>query len=144
MPLTITQARDEILGVLKSAIDGSNSYKNTPIVYDDAEESIPTDVRTSWIRATMRHATGVQATLGAASGKARYNRTGTLAVQVFTPLSGGNVTSDALATIILQAYQNAPSVGGAWYSRFDFKELGRDRGWNLTLVLISFDYDELV
>jgi hypothetical protein len=116
MPATIAQARDQICKVLKDALAANMTYASTPVLWDDTEGDPPKDTKTTWIRHTIQHSQGGVASLGNSAGKKRRKRSGTMACQVFLPINGGSVTSDALvlsSCLRMRAVQPRTGFGSA-------------------------------
>lgn len=144
MPLTVEQARDEMSQVLKDALAAAQSgYQNILVLWDDTDGDPPKDVATPWLRHTIKHALGGNASLGGADGKKRRFRGGVLAVQIFTTPGDGNSTADALIGIIMQAYEDGSAAAGVWYRNVRFTEIGFSGGWKQTNVYADFEYDEV-
>jgi hypothetical protein len=143
MSTTVAQARDEMLGVLKAALAAESSYSSVLVIWDDTEKSPPKDVKVTWLRALVKHATGSPASLGGSDAKRKYKRTGDLIVQLFTPVGDGRSTADALVTIIMKAYEKGSTPNGVWFRNVRFKEIGLSDGWTQTNIYADFEYDEL-
>jgi hypothetical protein len=142
--LTIAQARDEILTMLKTAIDAS-SYDDIEIRYQDipvervnsvagADENPP-----PFLQVEIMHLGGGQTSLGPV---ARWTRRGLLRVQVFAPTGLGMSTLDEIAQIVLDAYEGHSSPGGVWFRNGHIREMGPDGIWTRMDVLVDFTYNE--
>lgn len=140
MTATITAARDQMNKLVRDAwIAAGRSDAN--IRYDDASSLNPANTQ-SWIRITVRHQTGSQANL-AGDGKRRWERNGTLFVQLFTPVGDGNKDSDTCIKIILDAIEGKTTSGGVWFRRVRVNEIGkRENQYNVN-VLADFTYEEM-
>lgn len=146
MPIAnITAARDAIIDHFKAAWDAMDLEVGESIpevIYDDAENEIP-DGRDSWVRVSVRHAAGAQATLGGVGGR-RFRKTGDVTVYVFTPVGGGLTRNDALAKVAVDAFEGE-STGGAGgaivFRNVRSQEIGRDGAWFQTNVIADFEYD---
>lgn len=110
------------------------------LIYDDFKGKTP-DGPDAWARITVRHNGGGQITM-AGAGKNRYNRTGTLYVNLFAPPGDGLRALDPLTKIALDAFEGK-TVSGIWFRKCQVRELGIVQGWNQTNVLINFSYDEI-
>lgn len=155
MPAVDTaSARDEILGRLHVALnDVSSPYAGIAVVYDDAVADIPGGEQTpapdpvvpsgqSWLRVGLRHADGEAVSLGTINGKRRYEQSGILFIQMFTPSGDGQRLADPLGDFILDIFR----TGGATPSGVQFRsarriEVGKSGAWLLTNCLVDFQYD---
>lgn len=138
LSLTYTQARDEILTLLKAAWDPT-TY---PMIYDDLKGSVPT-TSTPWARATLKHFTGNQSTLANDVGNRRFSRSGNLTVQIFTESGKGLSLSDTLAKIVTDAFEGQTSPSGIWFRNVRYNEAVADGNWYQVNVIVDFEYDEL-
>lgn len=147
-------ARDEILSRLLTMLNAS-PYNGIAVVYDDAVADHPKGEPTvtppatppvpagkPWLRVGVRHADGVQASLGSVNGKRRQEMSGILFIQMFTPTGDGHKLADPLGDAILDAYR----TGGQTASGVQFRsarrvEVGKDGAWFLTNCLVDFQYD---
>lgn len=143
MPSTTKQARDEILGRLKSTVDALTAPPGPlTIIYDDAKKEPPRDA-TSWARARVQHTTGRQASLSGATGVKRWERGGFLIVQLFTPAKEGQNLSDDLASIIRGAFEGYSTPSGVWFRNPRINEVGQDGTWYQVNIFVDFLYDEI-
>jgi Bacteriophage related domain of unknown function len=149
-PNTAT-ARDEILARLTAAL--ATPYPDLAVVYDDAVADQPKGEQPAapdppvpsgkpWLRVGVRHAGGETASLGSINGKRRFEQSGILFIQMFTPSGDGGKLADPLGDTILDAYR----TGGATASGVQFRsarrvEVGKDGAWFLTNCLVDFQYD---
>jgi hypothetical protein len=135
--MTPEQAVDAILDIFKAAWD-TTGY---PALYDDKSGEIPTS-ETPWARATIKHATGAQSTLAGASGTKRFTETGTLFVQVFTPVGDGSTACYKLAKVVRDAYRDArdPEL---WFRNVFLEEIGINKAFRQINVQATFSYDEV-
>ncbi|MCP4897717.1 MAG: hypothetical protein GY906_12155 [bacterium] len=142
MSADITQARDEILAVFKTAWDaGAESAGLTVLYWDLAQDPPPTG---AWARVTVRHSDGNQATLSNSVGQRRFRHEGTVFVQIFTPLDEGLTLADALTSIVKYAFEGeVTSPGRVIFRRVRVNEVGRDGQWFQVNVLADFEYDDI-
>lgn len=142
MTATLLQARDEILGALKTAWDADPGSTGLPVLYSDTEEDVP--ATGAWARVTVQHNEGFQATLSNAVGARRFRRLGTVTVQVFTPHNEGGTLSDTLATVAKNAFEGVTtSPGRVIFRNVRVNEVGQDKEWFQVNVLADFEYDEI-
>lgn len=135
--MTFDEARDIILGFFKAAWDP----KGFPAVWTDVPGSAPTS-ETVWARATIRHATGRQASLSDDQGAKRWSRTGTVYIQVFAPVGDGSKAGYDAAQLVVDAFQAArhPNV---WFRDVRMSEAGTSGAFEQLNVLATFSYDDV-
>ena len=140
MSATPTQARDEILSKFHEAWDADETSATVPVLYWDIDQEVPGSG--AWVRITVRHATGGQATLSNEVGARRFRYTGTVFVQIFTPHADGMVISDDLAAIAMRAFEGeVTSPGRVIFRQVRLNEAGHDGQWFQSNVLADFEYD---
>lgn len=163
MPSTFDAARDEIQAAFTVAWDAgtpavtgttapeifyegvARGTKGTNLV-DDSEP--PHDA--AWTRIFIRHNLGEQATLSDESGVRRFEKFGTITIQVFAPLAegtGGSPPSFAglLAEVAKSAFEGKRTLpGNVWFRDVRINEVGVSGPWFQVNVLAEFRYDELV
>lgn len=95
-----------------------------------------------WVRATIRHADAYQSSLtGPLEGKKRYQREGTLHVQIFTPTGDGLTAATEAAEKVAEGLEDFrhPVL---WFRNVRIEDAVLDRaGLNQTKVLATFKYD---
>lgn len=100
----------------------------------------------AWAMVTIAHGLSGQATLGKV-GERMFERTGTVTVQVFTPLSRGQglTQAQALASIARDAFEGktAGPNGEIWFRDAAATEVGPDGAWYQMNASAFFIYDEL-
>ena len=145
MPATTATARDEILGRLKSVVDGLTSPPGPlKVIWDDKKDQPPRANPTeSWARALVQHTTGRQASLSGATGRKRWERGGFLIVQLFTPALEGQNLADELGSIIRGAFEGYSTPSGVWFRNPRINEVGQDGAWLQTNIFVDFLYDEV-
>lgn len=145
MPANVSQARDQMNGVLKAAMDAAGSPINTIVlIWDDTlNDPEPPATPTPWARVSIRHNKGQQGSLSGALGKQRWVRSGFISVQLFTFAGKGNVVSDQIIAIIQTAYEGKTTVGGLIFRNVRFTEIGQSGPWLQVNITIDFEYDEI-
>lgn len=140
MAATRQQARDEILAVVKAAVDAYNTAHSASVavIYDDVDANKP-DGTVTWIRAIVKHGPTPQQTLGAA-GNRRFLNTGMLFAQVFTPFGDGNTVQDPLSDALIKALRQ--HQGETWFHGVAGKDVGKDGPWFQVNVTTEFLYHE--
>lgn len=136
MTATVEQARDEMNALLKDALG------STQIVWDDVPANVPNGPA-PWARVTVRHNAGGQATLSRQAGLSRYNRTGTIYVNLFAMPGDGLRVLDPLTKMALDALEGKTTPSGIWLTQVRVRELGIVKGWYQVNVLANFSYDEI-
>lgn len=139
MSLTITQARDEMLSMVKAAIDAS-SYAGMTIIWDDDSAPAPKADDEPYMRVKVNHLWGGQTSLG--KPKSRFERNGVIRCKVCTKKGSGMSVSDEIVQIVLDAFEGQSSPGGVWFRNASPQEGGEDGIWSQTDVVIEFKYTE--
>jgi hypothetical protein len=106
-----------------------------------------------WARWRCQHATGAQGSLSNVLGKRRFNRGGTLFIQVFTPLNASELASYDETEIVVGAYEGKTTPSGVWFRNVRIQEInqgvqtGASDGnvtlWEQKNVLVDFIYDQI-
>lgn len=138
MSLTITEAKDDILAMVKTAWDTTGKI----MIYDDIGGVIP-DTADAWARTTLRHTNANQATLSGGLGTQNYDRSGILTIQIFTPSGKGLASSDIYAKLMMDAFEGKQSANGVWFRNVRLNEIGPDGNFFQTNVVVDFEYREL-
>ena len=111
----------------------------TPFTFDNEAYSPP---NTEWVRLSVRHTGSTQDTLGAV-GNRRFERVGSVFVQIYVPTDIGTLRMDELATIARETYEGK-SLTGTTIRFLDVivRELGVDGQFYQAVVEATFEYDE--
>jgi hypothetical protein len=135
--LTISEARDEIFAIVNTAW-GTRG----PIQWPDMA-NFDTPANGMWLRVTLKHQTGGQVSLSDAVGQKRWQRIGTLWMQVFTDRGDGLETNYGVCQEMLDAFQGVATAGGVWFRNTRINEVGVDGAFQLNNVLTQFQYDQI-
>lgn len=141
MTLTITQARDEALEIVKDALATSTPVVSE-VVYTDTPDDVPT-TKVFWARVTMRHQEAEVTSLSGGIGQQRYTRTGNVFVQLFAPDGEGQEDMDAVAQHLLDALEGKTTAGGMIFRAVRYNEVGSDGPWFQGNVSAEFEYDQV-
>lgn len=138
----ITQARNEIMTVLKTAWDANDESCEQPLQYGGrAQKPASTD---AWARVTLLHNDGGQSSLSNEGGVRRFSYTGIVTVQVFTLIGDGLVLSDVLVQIVKDAFAGVSTIPGNVHLRnVRPREIGETGPWHQVNVITDFEYDEV-
>lgn len=136
---TFTEARDDILGMVKTAWATAGSYT---LLYDDIKGVIPTTA-VPFARAIVRHNTGRQSSLSGGLGTKKFTRQGVLSIQIFSVSGTGLQSADSLCKIMMDAFEGKASPNGVWFRNARINEIGADGFWFQTNVIIEFEYEEI-
>lgn len=137
MTATFSEAYNDILTIFKDAWDTTGYdtiYSN--VTGDPPETQVP------WARVNIQHGFGDQ-TLGDASSKIRYTRTGLFFGQLFMPTGEGLPELYDLAKLIADAYEGKSTPNGVWFRNVRVNEVGPDGSWYQINVIAEFTYDEV-
>lgn len=147
--LTNTQARNEIMAMFRTAwLAGAFNtckvfYPNTST---DPLDSTPLTGQTNpngWVRAMCHNVASRQSTLSGAQGEQRFTRTGIFVAELYAPRGTGLSSSDAMAKIVLDAFEGKRSPSGIWFRDVRQTEIGPDGEWYQVNVVAEFTYDQV-
>lgn len=105
-----------------------------------------------WARWSCQHATGNQASLANVIGRRKWNRQGSIIVQVFTPLNASELSAYDTAEIVVGAYEGKTTPSGVWFRNVRVQEANRDINggvaantalWQQRNVIADFLYDQI-
>jgi hypothetical protein len=105
-----------------------------------------------WARWRCQHSTGNQASLANVIGRRRWNRSGSIIVQVFTPLNASELSAYDTAEIVVGAYEGKTTPSGVWFRNVRVQEANRDINgglqanvslWQQRNVIADFLYDQI-
>lgn len=138
MSATFEQARDEMFALLRTALLASaiSSRVGWPTVANDA---LPPSTQVPWARVQLFHGPGGQ--VGFGDGLRKYERTGTLITQVFSPR--GLNTGYQLAKIVADALEGKATPRGVWFRNVRIAEAGADGNFDQINVIADFEYTEV-
>lgn len=147
MSLTILAARDEMLALFQTAWLADANSLAVPIIWEDVTDDPPfTDTAKNpdpWVKITVNHSAGGQATLANDAGKSRFRRQGVIVVGVYTPFGTGRTKADTLAEIAMKAFEGKKTAGGVWFRAVRMNEGTRTGAWTVTQVFAEFQYEEV-
>lgn len=129
-----SEARDAINAHIAAALPG------VAILWPDTPQSIPSGQE--WVRPTIRHAYGGQASLADANGKRKFKHAGVLIIQCFTPVGDGLVDSDVLVQKLLDYFETIRS-SPIWYRNIRAMEVGKDGAAEQVNFMADFQYDNI-
>lgn len=146
--LTFEQARDYILDKFKLAWDTNSPTVNGGSAPDVEYQNIAPEKahlgkgNKAWARATVRHATGEQRSMGT-PGNRIFTRRGVVTIQIFTPAGKqGLVLADRLGKVAVDAFEGEEtSTGDVWFRNVTYREVGVDGNWFQVNALAEFEYD---
>lgn len=139
MTATRTEARDDCMGLINTALNGHDVLIHWPgnVERKPASNEV-------WIRVSMSHVLSAQSALGKdQDGNRCYTHTGMLTAEVFTPMGDGLSQDDALAIVLRNAMKAARTPHGVILRNATAREAGADGGWHRTVVSADFEYDEV-
>lgn len=143
MTATVKEACDDMNGMVNDIMTAQ--WPAVVLRWQGLEEANPPDAQTSWVRVTILHATGSQASLASDIGKRRWNRTGSLVVQCFVPLTkGGLDVARAIAASLQDGMQGKNSPHCVWFRNATVNEVGKDASWFQVNFVITFTYDDVL
>ena len=134
--MTPAEARD----IIFAAAIAPCHVVSCPVVFTDLPEDIPdSDL---WCRFTIRHSFGSLSSLGNATGKLKYEQSGTLFVQVFSRIGQGFIDAYSLAQDIMVALRKEKN-GCVWFRNVRINEIGQAGGFSQINVIANFSYEDV-
>lgn len=102
----------------------------------------------TWARWNLDYAGGRQSTF-AKNGQRKFEKTGLVYVNVFTPLGAGLADARDASQIAIFAYEGKRTPSDVWFRNVRIESEGHGRGggrnksWWTTLVVAEFTYEHL-
>lgn len=111
-----------------------------PLTLENEEFSVPDSG--PWARMTSRITASTQETLGRPTNR-RFERSGSLFVQIFDDVDAGTARSKTLAQTVLEGFEGVRLSNNSirFYDVIP-REIGPDGRWYQTNVEINFEFDE--
>lgn len=142
MTTTTANAIDECAALFRDA--AALAYPTAELRWTGVETNEPPPTEGAWMRWTMQHNDGSQASLACEHGHRRWRRNGLIIVQCFGPLDkGGQTLAQRMAESVRDAYQGTATPGGVWFRNATTSEVGVDRAWYQVNAIIQFTYDDV-
>ena len=110
----------------------------TPFTLDN--ESFD-DPNSSWVRLVVRNRISGQDTLGPTSLR-KFLRSGSIFVQVFTPVKRGTSEGDRLAKRVRDIFEGVRLGPESWVNEVDIREVGPGTKWYQHNVEASLTYED--
>lgn len=146
---TRAEARDAILGLVRTAWLADPTSASLPLLYADAgREDPPGDDASgnpgAWARLSVQHTPGAsgQASLGTV-GNRLFDRVGVFTAQIFTAKGTGLVLSDQLSTIVTDALEAGLADKSVWFKNVSSAEVDQNGAWFQINVTAEFSYREV-
>lgn len=151
MSITYNAARDAInlqfYTDWQALAPAQNNSVEPPVRWMGDDSGNNPDPAQPWAWITILHGPSFQDTLGPdAAGGRSFQRTGTVTIQIFAPLSRGQglTQAEALAIIARNAFEGRTAGSGEiWFRNVAIQEVGADGAWFQVNVVADFLYDEL-
>jgi hypothetical protein len=145
MTLTLAQARDAIGVLINTAWLAGPPTDVIPMLWDNVKGDPPgedgsTTQAGPFARTTVRVTEAAQIT----QGRRRFQTTGTVTVQIFTPFGDGHTLGDELVQIILDLLRgHVGGTDGLWFFDISPAEIGVTGPWFQINAGASFRFQEL-
>lgn len=145
MTLTLSAARDAVIKLVDDEWAANVLTSTYQMQYDNVKLDKPgedgvTTQPLPWGRTTVRIISSPQVT----QGRRRYETTGIVTVQVFTPFGDGHELGDPIVQMLLDILRaHVGSTDGLWFFEIQGNEIGQDGPWFQTNVEAGFRYQEL-
>lgn len=133
--MNIEEARDVMLGHATAALPA-----DFLITYTDMQPEQTLDGKSAWSRITVKHLDGGQRGFGG-DGTRKFENTGILCIEIFTPVGTGQLSGDRLAYDAKVALENVQS-SQVWYRNIRAADVGRDGGYQKINIYAEFEYDD--
>jgi len=135
----LAEARDIINNMVTAAWDTNN-----PIEYQDKILDPLPSADECWGRVTIKHNLFGQASFADGTGKKRFDRSGSLIIQVFTPPNDGLTKSDQITLSLLDAFEGkTDSAGAIWFRESYINEVGISGAHYQANFITSFYYTHI-
>lgn len=145
-------ARKEILGLVRAAWE--SAHPGVTLLFENVRGEAPTSADSDhwaqpWARLSTRHFGGEQVSLADSEGLARFEHSGVVTVQVFSPLGQGfeqgSPSHDAMVQTVLDAVRGQRTTSGVTFYDPRPVDVGPnpDGPWYQTNVVAEFRYDQL-
>lgn len=150
MSLTFSEARDAIFTRFNTdwaaLAPAANGGVLPAVDWQGDDEGAAQDNSKPWARAVILHGPSSQDVLGVAGAGRSFERTGTVVISIFAPLSRGQglTQAEALAIIAQNAFEGKTAGTGdcIWFRNVSINEIGPDGGWFQINVNADFLYPE--
>jgi hypothetical protein len=136
--VTPTQARDAINGVVRDMWNRLYLPESN-LVWNDVPGQKPTG-ELPWGRVTIKHNLGYRGSLANHNGNVLHRNEGTVIIQIFSPMAGGDVEGYYVAQFLQHAYKK--NHDGVWFRNSRINEVGPDGAFEQINVNIDFEYDD--
>lgn len=140
---TPTQARDDVYTLIMDAWgeEGPVDFWDKPRNPNDSP--IPPKEQIPWLRVKMVHSGGGQQTLANEIGNRRFNKSGIITVQIFTPLGSSLLEPERLGILLNNALEGASTPHDVRLRNVRMNEIGSDGHWFQINVDADFEYDTI-
>ena len=132
---TRTEATDIMMGHVRAMLP-----LGVAVVWPMTPAIVPEN--TLWIRPSIQHVGGGQASLSGAIGTRRFDRYGMLTIQCFSPVGDGNTDADDLAGSLLNSFEGIRN-SQVWYRNIRAIEIGKEGSTVQVNLIADFSYEEI-
>ncbi len=144
----ISAARDAIQARFKAVWDAANwagiGIAKPDVHYQGKKKETPKD-GTPYVKITIKHVTGAQATLRDKQNGGRFRAFGQVWVDIYGPPDDGLTVNDRCVKVTQSAFEgHATDPDGVLFRNVTPRELGGDGVYERTLVIADFEYDRIV
>lgn len=144
MTADLVTTEDDIYARLKTVWNADPNSMGVALVYDNTEQSVspPETGTVAWARASVQTGDSSQSALGHST--ARFENTGLLSVQIFTPVGKGLKQTKKLQQVVLSAVRKHVTPNGVIFRSVQIVDAGTSGKWRQFNVLCEFEVDEFV
>lgn len=144
MPATRTEARDQVMEVVRTAAIAAG-IAASDVIYDAKERRVPeSSAVRPWCRVSLKHQDGSKRSLTGNHGRSRFVRNALLTVQLFVKSGDGLAASDAAVPYFTSRMEGQSTPGGVEFLDVTANEIGEDGPWYNTNIFARIEYDEFV
>lgn len=149
MTATTPIARAEMYAIAAAALA---PFPGLVVKYQGVDSLDPPDGDVDWVRVSVEHEDGNQASLAGDTGVKRWGRNGFIFAQCFARQAPVDAAPGDLigvdkamqyACAVRDAFQGRASDSGVWFRNCNAREVGQDKSWFQANTSITFDYDEV-
>lgn len=138
--MILAEARTEIQKAYLTVFNGV-----IPIALDNQDFTPPDpdkDSSVKWVRLSVQGVSGTQACFGRA-GNRRFDKTGLLTIQVFTPSGTATAENDQLCQDSLNVFEGIDLHNDMWFKNGRIDTVGTQNSWFQQNVTLEFTFQQI-
>ena len=143
---THIQAYNEMAQLFKDAWDTTGFAAVYNDVPPDAAAIAAIDVTSGtvvpWARFATKPNFRTQRSLGGPGGR-RFDSTGIVIVEIYTPTGDGLTLARSLHTLVEQAFEGVSTLNGVWFRNVRTEPAAVSGPWSHSNIIAEYQYDEV-